>query len=87
MTGDRDRLMAELEHKMQFHIGVLVQLRKAFGSYTEEDVFVVTANNDKTVSVAKIGGDGGRYLRVPHNGLGVLSAAGLRLDANGRVAQ
>jgi hypothetical protein len=80
VEADSAQRLAELEHKMQFELGVLVQLKRPYNSYTEEDVFVVTANNDKTVSVVKIGGDGGRYLRVPHSGLGILSAKGLHLD-------
>jgi hypothetical protein len=61
--------LAELEFQMQFETGVVVRLQKAYDRYTTKDLFVVTGNNTKTVSVTKLGGDGGRYLRVPHRGL------------------
>jgi hypothetical protein len=67
--------LAELEFQMQFEQGVVVRLKKDYGSYTTRDLFVVTANNNKTVSVVKLGGDGGRYLRVPHRGLDIVDVA------------
>jgi hypothetical protein len=73
--------LAELELQMQFELGVLVRIKEAYGSYTTSDLFVVTANNEKTVSVVKIGGDGGRYLRVPHSGLSIVPVADAVRDA------
>jgi hypothetical protein len=77
--------LAELEHAMQFTIGTLVQIKKPFAHYTVEDVFVVTGNNEKTLSLAKLGGEGGKYLRVPHRGASIVSVAGLHLDADGHL--
>jgi hypothetical protein len=81
-----EQRLAELEQQMQFVPGVLVQLKRPFGGHTAEDVFVVIANNERTVSAAKIGGDDGRYIRAAHNGLSIVSVRdGLRLDANGHL--
>jgi hypothetical protein len=75
VQAEAAKRLAELEFQMQFETGVLVRIKKAYGSYTTSDLFVVTANNDKTASVVKVGGDGGRYLRVPHAGLTIVDAA------------
>jgi hypothetical protein len=75
VQAEAAKRLAELEFQMQFETGVLVRITKAYGSYTTSDLFVVTANNDKTASVVKVGGDGGRYLRVPHTGLTIIDAA------------
>lgn len=72
---DPDTLLADLERKMRFEQGVLVRIDKAYDTYTPADLFVVTANNDKTVSIVKVGGDGGRYLRWPHSGLTIVDPA------------
>lgn len=66
-----DRL-AELEHQMRFVNGVIVRLNKPFAHYSTTDLFVVTGNNTKTVSITKLGGEGGRYARVPHRGLTIV---------------
>ena len=67
--------LAELELKMQFEQGVIVRLKQAGHGYTTSDLFVVTANNDKTVSIVKLGGNGGRYLRYGHKGLDIVPGA------------
>jgi hypothetical protein len=67
--------LAELEYQMQFENGVVVRLNKAYGEYTTKHLLVVTGNNAKTVSVVKLGGNGGKYLRVPHRGLTVVPVA------------
>jgi hypothetical protein len=79
--AEAEARLAELELQMQFELGVLVRIKQAYGNYTTSDLFVVTANNEKTVSVVKIGGDGGRYLRVPHKGLTIVPVADAVRDA------
>jgi hypothetical protein len=58
----------ELEFQMQFVEGKVVQITKPYRHYTTVDLFVVTANNTKTVSIAPLGGEG-IGLRAPHRGL------------------
>jgi hypothetical protein len=67
--------LAELEFQMKFETGVVVRLTKPYDTYTTDDLFVVTGNNTKTVSITKLGGEGGRYLRVPHRGLTIVDGA------------
>lgn len=56
-------------------LGTLVRLNRAFSDYTTETLMVVTSANLKTHSVAKLGGDQDRYLRVPVSGLTVVDVA------------
>jgi len=65
-------MLADLERRTRFTLGVLVTLKRPYKHHTTADLFVVTNTSDKTVSVAKLGGDDGRYIRVPYSGLTIV---------------
>lgn len=52
-----------------FTAGEIVTLKRAYRDITTETPMVVLKDNEKRVNVAKLGGEGDRYVRVPPSGL------------------
>jgi citrate lyase beta subunit len=71
--------LAELEHQMQFTEGTVVRINKPFQQWTTEDLFVVSSNNAKTLSLAPLGG-GHSGLRAPHRGVTIVDIDVARLQ-------
>ena len=56
-------------------LGQLCRITRPFRHWTTSDLFVITAVNDKTVSFVRLGGEGGRYMRTPHDGVTIVDPA------------
>lgn len=68
------KVQALEEEAAAYTLGSLVTM-KAPRNAAERGYYVVTGVNEKTLSIARLGGDGGRYLRIGRSGVKMIDPA------------
>lgn len=68
--------VTELEaHLSAFTVGTLVKIKNPKNAAERSALYAVITLSEKTVSVARLGGDGGRYLRITRSALAIVDPA------------
>lgn len=69
-AGKRPTVSAvPIEHREFFTPGEIVTLSEPWKDYTDRTPMVVLKDGDRYVNVVRLGGEGGRYGRIPASGL------------------
>ena len=63
----------------RLRVGTIFRMTRAYRHWTTEDLMVVVAVNQKTVSAVKVGGEDNPGVRVPFTGVTIVDASTLTL--------